>query len=115
MKIKKIKPVGIQVIIIPDEPLTEVDGLMIPESSRQEPLSGKVYAVGNGRQDYKMTVSVGDEVKYPRFGWTKSSIQIDGKDVAVVVIREDECLFAISEENGTDTTGTPPFLVDTNG
>jgi chaperonin GroES len=115
MKIKKLKPVGIQVIIIPDVALTEVDGLMIPETSRQEPLSGRVHAVGNGRQDYKMTVAVGDEVKYPRFGWTKSTVEIDGKETDVIVIREDECLFAISEEDEPDTTGSPAILVDANG
>ena len=96
MTIKKLKPVGIQVVIIPDEPLTQIGDFVIPDSSQTDPLSGIVYAIGNGRPDYTMTVAVGDMVKYPRFGWTKSNIEKEpGVFIDVIVIKENEILYAV--------------------
>ena len=99
MKIKKLKPVGIQVIIIPDEPVVEINGIIIPDSSREDPLSGKVLAIGMGRPDYIMTVKVGEEVKYPRFGWTKSTVEVNGQPTDVIVIKENEIFYLGSKSS----------------
>lgn len=91
-------PIGINVVIVPDDAPEEVGGFLLPEQAKKEPLTGIVVAVGPGRIDYKMTVEVGDRVGYPRFGWTETSLfrKLDDgstEPVRVVVVKENELYF----------------------
>ena len=105
--IKKIIPIGIQVVIEPDKPLEEIGGIALPETSQIETYTGKVIAVGIGRPDYIMTVQVGDEVKFGRFGWTPCDVMADGvmKHYYVMAEKDLHAVLREVEINKTDHNG----------
>ena len=66
---------------------------MLPDSAQEKPQRGKVIAVGPGRlldsgQRGELSVAVGDEVIYGKYGGT--DIEIDGDDVKI--LRESDIL-----------------------
>lgn len=68
-------------------------GIIIPDTAKEKPIEGKVYAVGNGRvlEDgtvHKLEVKVGDRVLIGKYVGTE--VVVDG--VEMVVLREDEIL-----------------------
>jgi chaperonin GroES len=68
----KMKPLGTRVII---EPLVAEEktqgGIIIPDSAKEKPQSGKVVAVGSGSKDEPMEVKVGDVVLYGKYSGTE--------------------------------------------
>ena len=67
-------------------------GLFIPETVGDEPLYGKVIAVGDGEvfegNNTKMLVSIGDKVLYNKYGAT--SFKLDEKEY--IILRQSDIL-----------------------
>jgi chaperonin GroES len=74
-----IKPIGDRVVVeaAPAEEKT-ASGIFIPDTAKEKPQQGTVVAVGDGKKDEPMTVKVGDNVLYSKYGGTE--ITIDGKE-----------------------------------
>lgn len=79
----KMKPLGTRVII---EPLVAEEktqgGIIIPDSAKEKPQSGKVVAVGPGSKDEPMEVKVGDVVLYGKYSGTE--IRYENSDYLIM-------------------------------
>jgi chaperonin GroES len=64
---------------------TTAGGIIIPEAATERPETGTVLAVGPGK-DKPLTVKVGDEVVFPKYGGNT----IKSPDGELLVLREDE-------------------------
>ena len=86
-----VKPLADRVLVEP-APAEEktASGIIIPDSAKEKPQKGKVIAVGNGKPDEPLTVSVGDTVLYGKYSGTE--INIEGADY--LIMRESD-IFAI--------------------
>ena len=92
-----IKPLHDRVIVkrLDSEEKTK-GGIIIPETAKEKPLEGKVFAVGPGRKDDKgkvqqMAVKKGDKVLFGKYAGTE--IKMDGEDM--VILREEDILAVI--------------------
>ncbi len=78
-----MKPLGTRVLI---EPLKAEErtqgGIIIPDSAKEKPQSGKVIAVGPGSKDEPMEVKVGDVVLYGKYAGTE--ISYESKDYLIM-------------------------------
>ena len=68
-------------------------GIVLPDSAKEKPQRGKVVAVGPGKlldngQRAQLSVVVGDEVIYGKYGGT--DIEVNGDDVKI--LRESDIL-----------------------
>ena len=68
-------------------------GLYIPDSAKEKPQEGEVFAVGKGKrlEDGKLVpldVQVGDRILFGKYSGTE--IKIDGEDF--IIMKEDEVL-----------------------
>lgn len=83
MGVITMKPLGTRVLI---EPLKAEErtqgGLIIPDSAKEKPQSGKVIAVGPGSKDEPMEVKIGDIVLYGKYSGTE--VSIDNKDYLIM-------------------------------
>ncbi len=87
-----IKPLADRVLIEPIAAETKTaSGLFIPDTAKEKPLQGKIVAVGNGKKDQEMTVKVGDNVLYSKYGGTE--LKFEGNDY--LIMREDDILAII--------------------
>jgi chaperonin GroES len=86
-----IKPLADRVIVevSPAEEKT-ASGLIIPDTAKEKPQEGTVVAVGGGKKDEPMTVSVGDRILYGKYSGTE--INHEGKDY--LIMRESD-IFAV--------------------
>ena len=90
----KIRPLDDRVVVEPVEAeQTTAGGIVLPDSAKEKPQRGKVVAVGPGRlldsgQRGELSVSVGDQVIYGKYGGT--DIEISGDDVKI--LRESDIL-----------------------
>ena len=90
----KIRPLDDRVVVEPVEAEeTTAGGIVLPDSAKERPQRGKVVAVGPGRmldsgQRGELSVTVGDEVIYGKYGGT--DIEINGDDVKI--LREGDIL-----------------------
>ena len=77
------KPLADRVLIepAPAEQKTASD-IIIPDTAKEKPLTGKIVAAGNGKQDEPMTVKVGDVVLYGQYSGTE--IKLDGKTYLIM-------------------------------
>ncbi len=77
------KPLADRVLIepAPAEQKT-ASGIIIPDTAKEKPLTGKIVAAGNGKQDEPMTVKVGDAVLYGQYSGTE--IKLDGKTYLIM-------------------------------
>ncbi len=62
-------------------------GIIIPDTAKEKPVQGKVFAVGEGAKDdngkrLPMDVQVGDTVLYGK--WAGTEVKIDGKDLLIM-------------------------------
>ncbi|MDG1875453.1 MAG: co-chaperone GroES [Mariniblastus sp.] len=89
-----IRPLDDRVVI---EPMaaeeTTAGGIVLPDAAQEKPQRGTVVAVGPGKlldsgERGELSVSVGDEVIYGKYGGTE--IEIDGSDVKI--LREADIL-----------------------
>jgi chaperonin GroES len=72
-------------------------GIIIPDTAKEKPQEGEVFAAGLGkyREDgsrQSLDVSPGDRVLFGKYGGTE--IKVDGEDL--LIMREDEILGVIS-------------------
>ncbi|MDI9319607.1 MAG: co-chaperone GroES [Phycisphaerales bacterium] len=66
-------------------------GIIIPDTAKEKPQRGSVIAVGSGKKDEPMTVSVGDFVLYGKYAGTE--INLEGVDY--LIMRESDILAII--------------------
>jgi chaperonin GroES len=76
-----------------DEDESKVGALFIPDSAKEKPQKGEVFAVGKGKHadDGKLIpldVQVGDQILFGKY--SGSDIKLDG--VEYLIMREDEVL-----------------------
>ncbi len=84
-----IKPLADRVVVEPLPAETQTaSGLYIPDSAQEKQQKGKVVAVGPGKKDYNMSVSVGDTVLYGKY--SGSELKLDSTDY--IIMREDDIL-----------------------
>ncbi len=84
-----IKPLADRVLVEPSPAeTTTASGIIIPDTAQEKPQRGTVVAVGNGKKDEPMTVSVGDTVLYGKYSGTE--LKLDGKDY--LIMREADIL-----------------------
>jgi chaperonin GroES len=82
-----IKPIADRVVVEPAaaEEKTAA-GIIIPDTAKEKPQRGTVVAVGNGKKDEPVTVKVGDQVLYGKYGGTE--ITYEGKEY--LIMRESD-------------------------
>ncbi|MBI2024919.1 MAG: co-chaperone GroES [Candidatus Harrisonbacteria bacterium] len=83
----EFKPLSNHVFIEPlKEDKTTKSGIVLPETSEEKPMLGRVVAVGAGKRDEKgnlapMSVKVGDKVLFKKYG--PDEVEVDGKKYLV--------------------------------
>lgn len=96
----KIKPLFDRVLIknIGSKSQTK-SGIFIPETVGDEPLLGKVVAIGDGDtfegEKCEMAVGIGDKVLYNKYG--AANVKID--DEEFVILRQSDILCIIKEDD----------------
>ena len=95
----KIKPLSNKILIQPlEEEKTTKSGIVLPETAKEKPMMGTIAAVGPGKFDedgnkrVPMSVKVGDQVLYKKYG--PDEIEIDGKKY---LIGDEDDVLAIIE------------------
>lgn len=95
----KIRPLDDRVVVEPmeAEEMT-AGGIVLPDTAKEKPQRGKVIAVGPGKlldngQRAEMSVAVGDEVIYGKYGGTE--IEVNGEEVKI--LRESDILAKVVE------------------
>ena len=78
-----IQPLSDRVLIAP-APAEEktIGGIIIPDTAKEEPLQGKVVAVGEGKKDEPMVLKAGDTVLYGKYAGTE--IEYEGEKYLVM-------------------------------
>ncbi|OHB58530.1 MAG: co-chaperone GroES [Planctomycetes bacterium GWF2_50_10] len=95
----KLRPLDDRVIVKPSEAETKTaGGIVIPDSAKEKPLSGKVIAAGEGKtldngKRAAMTVKKNDEVIYGKYAG--SEVEVDG--TKYVILRESDILGIIEK------------------
>ena len=103
-----LQPIGINIVIVPDQALDKEGDVYVPDQAQKEPLTGTIIAVGPGRADYQMSVKVGDRCAYPRFGWTETTMyDSEGQSARVIVVKESDCYFFMREEPDPEQARPP--------
>ena len=79
----KFKPLHDRVLIeVLDSSEKTAGGIIIPDTAQEKPQRGKVVAVGQGKKDEPITVSVGDEVLYGKYSGTE--FKFEGADYLIM-------------------------------
>jgi len=90
----KLRPLDDRVVVQPLEAEERTaGGIVLPDSAKEKPQRGKIIAIGVGKlldsgKRGELSVSVGDEVIYGRYGG--SEVEVDGKDLKI--LRESDIL-----------------------
>jgi chaperonin GroES len=90
----KIRPLDDRVVVEPIEAEEKTaGGIVLPDTAKERPQRGTVIAVGPGKlldngKRGELSVSVGDEVIYGKYGGT--DIEINGDEVKI--LRESDIL-----------------------
>ncbi len=88
----KVTPLFDNVLIEPLEAEEKTaSGIILPDTAKEKPQTGKVIAVGKGKMGPKgdlhpMVVKTGDTVMYKK--WGGNEVKVEGKDM-VLVSQED--------------------------
>jgi len=86
-----IRPLADRVLVEPAAAEEKTaGGIIIPDTAKEKPQKGTVTAVGPGKKDEPLTVKVGDQVLYGKYGGTE--LTLDGKDY--LIMRESD-IYAI--------------------
>jgi len=98
MSKSKLRPLDDRVVVEPVE-ADEITsgGIVLPSSAKEKPQRGTVVAVGPGKlldsgQRGDLSVTVGDEVIYGKYGGT--DIEVDGDEVKI--LRESDILAKVN-------------------
>ena len=74
-----IKPLADRVLVKNDKAETKTaSGIIIPDAAQEKTQTATVVAVGEGTDEVKITVAVGDRIMYDKYSGT--AIKIDGED-----------------------------------
>ena len=90
----KIRPLDDRVVVEPIEAEEKTaGGIVLPDSAKEKPQRGTIVAVGPGKlldsgKRGELSVAVGDEVIYGKYGGT--DIEINGDEVKI--LRESDIL-----------------------
>ncbi len=85
----KLKPIGDRVVVKPAQAEEKTaGGIIVPDTAKEKPQRGEIVAVGPGKDDNKMTVTVGDVVLYGKYAG--QDLKHEGVDYKVM--REDDIL-----------------------
>jgi chaperonin GroES len=78
-----VRPLDDRVLVHPDANNEErtAGGIIIPDTAKEKPRTGKVVAVGTD-EDLKEKVKVGDTILFAKYGGEE--IQLDGKEHRIV-------------------------------
>ena len=89
----KIRPLGDRILIEADDnkDTRTASGLVIPDTAKEKPQTGKVLAAGPGAfaedgERVPMDVKVGDVVVYTKYGGTE--IKFEGEDYLILSSRD---------------------------
>lgn len=92
-----IRPIGDRVVVKPaaKEEITK-SGIVIPDTAKEKPQEGVVFAVGSGRlldngERAPIDLRVGDRVLFAKYGGTE--FKLDG--VEYLVLKENDILAVI--------------------
>jgi chaperonin GroES len=95
--VAKIHPIGDRVVVKPaaKEEVTK-SGIVIPDTAKEKPQEGSVYAVGNGRlldngERAPIDLRIGDRVLFAKYGGTE--FKLDGEEY--LVLKENDILAVI--------------------
>ena len=94
----KVRPLDDRVVVEPlDAEEVTAGGIVLPGAAQEKPQRGTVLAVGPGKlldsgERGELSVTVGDEVIYGKYGGT--DIEIDGDDVKI--LRESDILAKVN-------------------
>ena len=97
----KVRPLHDRIIVQRiDEGEQKVGGIIIPDTAKEKPQQGKVFAVGDGKfkDDGKrqpLDVKKGDTILFGKY--SGQEIKIDGEEY--LIMREDEVL-AVMDSKG---------------
>jgi len=88
-----LKPLDDRIVVKANEAEERTaSGLVIPDTAKEKPQTGKVLAVGPGRRSEQsgqlipLDVKVGDTVVYSKYGGTE--ITVDGEDLLILTSRD---------------------------
>ncbi|XOD67788.1 MAG: co-chaperone GroES [Flavobacteriales bacterium Tduv] len=85
----EIKPLADRVIVEVNPVETKTSsGIIIPDTAKEKPQRGKVFAAGPGKKDEPVSVKVGDEVLYGKYSGT----ELKWKDKNYLIMRESDIL-----------------------
>ena len=97
----KVRPLHDRIIVQRlDEGEQQVGGIIIPDTAKEKPQQGKVFAVGDGKfkddgERQPLDVKKGDTILFGKY--SGQEIKIDGDEY--LIMREDEVL-AVMESKG---------------
>lgn len=75
----KVTPLADRVLVKNDKAETKTaSGIIIPDAAQEKTQTATVIAVGEGTDEQKITVSVGDRIMFDKYSGT--AIKIDGED-----------------------------------
>jgi chaperonin GroES len=86
-----LEPLDDRVVVKPsEEEQMTVSGIVIPDTAKEKPQEGEVFAVGPGRFEdgarVPMDVKVGDRILYSKYGGTE--VKIEGEEYLVLSARD---------------------------
>lgn len=90
----KLKPLGDRVIVKQTAAETKTkSGILLPDSAKEKPTSGKVIAAGPGKLDdngkrHEVGVKVGETIYYGKYSGT--DVEVEGEKF--VILRESDIL-----------------------
>ena len=77
------KPLADRVLVEPAAAEEKTaSGIIIPDTAKEKPQKGEIVAIGTGKKDEPLSVSVGDQVLYGKYSGTE--ITIDGTDYLIM-------------------------------
>ncbi len=78
----KVKPMDDRILVEPMEQESKTSsGIIIPDSAKERPTTGKVIAVGTD-EDLQEKIKVGDTIFYAKYGGEE--ISVDGKEYKII-------------------------------
>ena len=87
-----MRPINDRVLVKP-APAEEktAGGIIIPDTAKEKPQRGTVIAVGPGKKDHTMTVSIDDTVLYGKY----AGQEISHKGEDYLIMKEDDILIIL--------------------
>ena len=82
-----IKPLADRVLV-KNEELQEktASGIFIPQTAQEKTQIGNVVAVGEGTDEVKITVNVGDKVQHDKY--SGSAVKVDGVEYLILSMKD---------------------------